>query len=200
MFLFHGVPVYLCSLSGVRLCDPVDCSPPGSSVHGILLAGIWSGLPLLLQFIYTDAHLWLPLSVVSTLLHVLCFLWVLFFRCFSFSVMWELSSMSALVIYLYFKMSKKKKNPCRSSLPMCVQDGRGAAGKPMTLCLPWSRRKQDFLQGPDNINTFSSLFFEFQGQIFQSATWFFKLYCAFFFLIKAGCNKMNISLQYVWFH
>ena len=28
------------SLSHVRLCDPVDCSPPGSSVHGILEARI----------------------------------------------------------------------------------------------------------------------------------------------------------------
>ena len=27
-------------ISGVRLCDPVDCSPPGSSVHGILQARI----------------------------------------------------------------------------------------------------------------------------------------------------------------
>ena len=27
-------------LSRVRLCDPVDCSPPGSSVHGILQARI----------------------------------------------------------------------------------------------------------------------------------------------------------------
>ena len=26
-------------------CDYMDCSPPGSSVHGILQAGIWSGLP-----------------------------------------------------------------------------------------------------------------------------------------------------------
>ena len=26
------------------LCDPMDCSPPGSSVHGILQARIWSGL------------------------------------------------------------------------------------------------------------------------------------------------------------
>ena len=25
-------------LSRVRLCDPIDCSPPGSSVHGILQA------------------------------------------------------------------------------------------------------------------------------------------------------------------
>ena len=27
------------------LFDPVDCSPPGSSVHGISQARIWSGLP-----------------------------------------------------------------------------------------------------------------------------------------------------------
>ena len=26
-------------------CDPMDCSPPGSSVHGILQVRIWSGLP-----------------------------------------------------------------------------------------------------------------------------------------------------------
>ena len=26
--------------SRVRLCDPLDCSPPGSSVHGILQARI----------------------------------------------------------------------------------------------------------------------------------------------------------------
>ena len=28
-----------------RLCDPVDCSPPGSSVHGIFQQEYWSGLP-----------------------------------------------------------------------------------------------------------------------------------------------------------
>ena len=27
------------------LCDPMDCSPPGSSVHGILQARILGGLP-----------------------------------------------------------------------------------------------------------------------------------------------------------
>ena len=27
------------------LDDPMDCSPPGSSVHGILQAEYWSGLP-----------------------------------------------------------------------------------------------------------------------------------------------------------
>ena len=29
----------------LTLCDPKDGSPPGSSIHGILQARIWSGLP-----------------------------------------------------------------------------------------------------------------------------------------------------------
>ena len=29
------------------LCDPMDCSPPGSSVHGISQQEYWSGLPFL---------------------------------------------------------------------------------------------------------------------------------------------------------
>ena len=35
------------SLGRVRLCDPMGCSPPGSSVHGILHAGIleWVVMP-----------------------------------------------------------------------------------------------------------------------------------------------------------
>ena len=28
------------------LSDPIDCSPPGSSVHGIFQAEYWSGMPL----------------------------------------------------------------------------------------------------------------------------------------------------------
>ena len=35
------------ALRRVRLCDPVDCSPPGSSVHGILQERIleWVAVP-----------------------------------------------------------------------------------------------------------------------------------------------------------
>ena len=29
----------------LTFCNPIDCSLPGSSVHGILQAGSWSGLP-----------------------------------------------------------------------------------------------------------------------------------------------------------
>ena len=34
-------------LSYVRLCNPMDCSPPGSSVHGILQVRIleWAAIP-----------------------------------------------------------------------------------------------------------------------------------------------------------
>ena len=37
----------LSRFSCATLCDPVDCSPPGSSVHGILQAGIleWVAMP-----------------------------------------------------------------------------------------------------------------------------------------------------------
>ena len=31
--------------SHLTLCDPVDCSPPGYSIHGILQEGYWRGFP-----------------------------------------------------------------------------------------------------------------------------------------------------------
>ena len=36
----------LTSLSRVRLCDPMDCSPPGSAVHGIFQARVleWAAI------------------------------------------------------------------------------------------------------------------------------------------------------------
>ena len=38
---------HACVLSHFSLCNPMDCSPPGSSVHGILQAGIldWVTMP-----------------------------------------------------------------------------------------------------------------------------------------------------------
>ena len=40
--IFDRLVVYMCahSFSHVWLCDPMDCSPPGSSVHGIFQARI----------------------------------------------------------------------------------------------------------------------------------------------------------------
>ena len=40
-----GNDVFVCALSCLTLCDPMDCSLPGSSVHGIILARILSGMP-----------------------------------------------------------------------------------------------------------------------------------------------------------
>ena len=47
---FHVISTYLCAKSFQlcpTLCHPMDCSPPGSSVHGILQAGIleWVACP-----------------------------------------------------------------------------------------------------------------------------------------------------------
>ena len=46
--LFSLLKVKVKSLSRVRLCDPMDCSLPGSSVHGILQARIleWVAISL----------------------------------------------------------------------------------------------------------------------------------------------------------
>ena len=35
----------MCAQSRLTLCDPVDCSPPGSFVHGISQQESWRGLP-----------------------------------------------------------------------------------------------------------------------------------------------------------
>ena len=39
LFLGEKVEKKLVAQSGLILCDPMDCSPPGSSVHGILQVG-----------------------------------------------------------------------------------------------------------------------------------------------------------------
>ena len=44
LFSFHGYAKLLQSC--LTLCNPTDCHLPGSSVHGILLARIFSGLPV----------------------------------------------------------------------------------------------------------------------------------------------------------
>ena len=46
-FIFMWLPVSLVCPWYVWLCNPVDCSPPGSSIHGILQARIlaWVAIP-----------------------------------------------------------------------------------------------------------------------------------------------------------
>ena len=39
-YLIHMVFIYVSAQSCPAVCDPMDCSPPGSSVHGIFQAGI----------------------------------------------------------------------------------------------------------------------------------------------------------------
>ena len=39
--LYHSNIVYVCIYSCVLLCNPLNCSPPGSSVHGIFQKEYW---------------------------------------------------------------------------------------------------------------------------------------------------------------
>ena len=44
-FILMCMHMYTHAQSCLTLCDPMDCSPPGSSVHGISKQEYWSGLP-----------------------------------------------------------------------------------------------------------------------------------------------------------
>ena len=44
--------ISVCVLSHVWLCDPMDCSLPGSSVHGVFQKEYWRGCHFLLQGIF----------------------------------------------------------------------------------------------------------------------------------------------------
>jgi hypothetical protein len=48
LYMCVYVPLCACMLSlksCLTLWDPMDCSPPSSSIHGMLRQGYWSGLP-----------------------------------------------------------------------------------------------------------------------------------------------------------
>ena len=47
MWLLHCLVACVCSVtqSCPTLCDPMDCSLPGSSIRGIFQQEYWSGLP-----------------------------------------------------------------------------------------------------------------------------------------------------------
>ena len=53
----------------LTLCDPVNCSPPGSSVHGILQAGIWEwvAFPFFRGFSQLRDRTWSPASQADSL-------------------------------------------------------------------------------------------------------------------------------------
>ena len=46
----------LCAQPWPTLCDPMDCSPPGSTVHGILQAGILEWVAISFSTLYVVFH------------------------------------------------------------------------------------------------------------------------------------------------
>ena len=85
VFFFHFPMrcVYLCAQLHLILCDPLDYSPPGSSVHGIIQARILNGLPFPTQGDLPDTGIE-PASLASLALAG---------RFFSTSSIWEATQM-----------------------------------------------------------------------------------------------------------
>ena len=70
----------LVAQSYLTLCDPMDCSPPGSSVHGILWQEYWSGLPCPSPVIFFREwfhFLWIYIQIWD--------FWIMFFFFFFFN-------------------------------------------------------------------------------------------------------------------
>ena len=56
--------------SYTTLCDPMDCSPPGSSIQGILQEEYWSGLPLASPGDLTDTGIKSGSLILQILYHL----------------------------------------------------------------------------------------------------------------------------------
>ena len=58
-FLFLYAVLCLVAQSCTTLCNPMDCSPPGSSIHGILQARIleWVAMPCSRLFLYIQPQI-----------------------------------------------------------------------------------------------------------------------------------------------
>ena len=75
-------PCEVKSLSRVRLCNLVDCSPPGSSIHGILQARILE---------------WVAISFSTVCFNM--YVNVILVRCYSFHSTWVFQNHSSFFIF-----------------------------------------------------------------------------------------------------
>ena len=54
---------YVCAQSCLTLCDPMDCSPPGSSVHRIFQARILKWVAISYCNKYTDIYIYVSICI-----------------------------------------------------------------------------------------------------------------------------------------
>ena len=73
----HKEPInpFACELSSLWLCDCTDCSPPGSSVHGIFQAKYCSGLPFSSPGDLPDAEMVSAASCISCIGRQILYHW-----------------------------------------------------------------------------------------------------------------------------
>ena len=102
----------LVAQSYLTLCDPMDCSPPGSSVHGILWQEHWSGLPCpspVISFREWFHFLWIYIQIWD--------FWIMFFF-FFFSIFWETPMQFSIVSApIYIPTHGAQDSPFSTSSP-----------------------------------------------------------------------------------
>ena len=101
LYVLSLLKVKVKSLSRVRLCDPMDCSPPGSSVHGSFRQEYWSELlfptpgdlldpgiklwslasPALADGFFTTEHLGSPFWILLTIYNMSMLFVKIYYKC-----------------------------------------------------------------------------------------------------------------------
>ena len=69
------VCVYGCVLSRIQLCDPMVCSPPGSSVRGIFQARILEWVAISYSKGYSQPRDWICISCISCIGRQILYHW-----------------------------------------------------------------------------------------------------------------------------
>ena len=62
----------VCTQSCLTLCNPMDYSPPGSSIHRFSRQGYWSGLPFLSPIYSVCVHVYTVCVYIYTHMHMVC--------------------------------------------------------------------------------------------------------------------------------
>ena len=75
--------------SCLTLSDPMDCSPPGSSVHGTFQAKYWSGVPLPSPIVHSTSSKTLSLAPKTHSPAILCYTFFITFAAIDESIDFE---------------------------------------------------------------------------------------------------------------
>ena len=121
--------VRACAHSYPTLCDPIDCSPSGSSVHGIFQARILEWLPLLIPGNLPDP------GIKTASQHVICMSKLNKLSMLIYTINF-ISTIPRFSLKIYCENNNKKHSDFSSTWPPSVQFSHSVVSAPMDRSTP----------------------------------------------------------------